>query len=122
LLFNNYNLGNLYVLHALSTNDTKIFKSLRVAVRIIRKFLEFGDLRGFRMTKGKCTGAVSTRVCQRAGMVVVHKLLYDEYKVDNKVVFQNTPTRFPALTVMAARLQDTPPYVRSLKVLSKLEF
>jgi hypothetical protein len=25
-------------------------------------------------------------------MVVVHKFLHDEYNVDNKVVFQNTPT------------------------------
>jgi hypothetical protein len=35
-------------------------------------------------------------------MVGVHKLLYDQYKVDNKVVFQNTPTTVPALMVMAA--------------------
>jgi len=53
-------------------------------------------------------------------MVAVHKALYDEYKVDNKVVFQNTPTRSPALTVMAARLQDTQPYVRPIEELSTL--
>jgi hypothetical protein len=53
-------------------------------------------------------------------MVAVHKLLYDQYKVDNKVVFQNTPTRGPALTVMAAGLHDTQPYVRPLEELSKL--
>jgi hypothetical protein len=35
-------------------------------------------------------------------MVAVHKLLYDEYKVDNKVVFQNKLTKGPALTVKAA--------------------
>jgi len=61
-----------------------------------------GALRGIRVAKGDCTGAVSARVCQRAGMVAVHKLLYDQYKVDNKVVFQNAPTTVPALTVMAA--------------------
>jgi hypothetical protein len=44
-------------------------------------------------------------------MTTVHRLLYDEYKVDNKVVFKNTATRGPALTVMAALLQDTQPYV-----------
>jgi hypothetical protein len=33
-------------------------------------------------------------------MVAVHKLLYDEYKMDNKVVFQNTPTRDPVMTVI----------------------
>jgi hypothetical protein len=53
-------------------------------------------------------------------MMAVHKLLYDQYKVGNKVVFQNTPTRGPAMTVMAARLQDMEPYVRPLEVLSKL--
>jgi hypothetical protein len=42
-------------------------------------------------------------------MMAVHKLLYDEYKVDNKVVFENTSTRVPALTVMAVRLQETQP-------------
>ena len=72
------------------------------------------------MAKGDCTGAASTRVCQRAGMVGVHKLLCDEYKVDNKVVFQNTPSRCPALTVMAARLHDTQPYVRPIEELSIL--
>jgi hypothetical protein len=35
-------------------------------------------------------------------MVAVHKLLYDQYKVCNKVVFQNTPTTVPAVTVVAA--------------------
>jgi hypothetical protein len=53
-------------------------------------------------------------------MMTVHKFLYDEYNVDKKVVFQNTPTRGPALTVMAARLQETQPYVRPLEELSKL--
>jgi hypothetical protein len=68
----------------------------------MRKVLEFGALQLFRVSKGDCTGAVSTRVCQRAGMMAVHKLLYDRYKVGNKVVFQNTPTTGPDLTVMAA--------------------
>jgi hypothetical protein len=44
-------------------------------------------------------------------MVAVHKLLYDEYKVNNKVIFQNTPKRGPALMVMAAQLQDMQPYI-----------
>jgi hypothetical protein len=97
-----------------------MFKSSGLAIRIMRKSLEVGALRGFKLAKGDCTGAASTRVCQRAGMVAVHKLLYDEYKVDNKVVFQNTPTRGPALTVMAARLEDMQPYVRPLEGLSNL--
>jgi hypothetical protein len=91
-----------------------------LGLEIMRKSLEVGALRGFRAAKGDCTGAVSTRVCQRAGMVPVHKLLYDEYKVDGKVVFQNTPARGPALTVMAARLHNTEPYVRPLEEMSKL--
>jgi len=77
-------------------------------------------MRCIRVATGDCTGAVSTRVCQSAGMVAEHKLLYDQYKVDKKVVFQNTPTTFPALTVMAARLQDMQQYVRSHEELSKL--
>jgi len=101
LLFNNYELRNPYLLHTPPANDTKIFKSPGLAVRI-KKILEVGALRVFRVTKGDCTGAASTRVCQRAGMVAAHNLLYDEYKVDNKVVFENTPTTVPALTVMAA--------------------
>jgi hypothetical protein len=86
----------------------------------MRKSLEFGAIRGFRAAKGDCTGPVSVHVCKRAGLVAVHKLLYDEYKMDNKVVFQNTSTRGPAMTVVAARLQDTEPYVRPLEELSKL--
>ena len=86
----------------------------------MRKSLEVGALGGFKLAKGDCTGAASTRVCQRSGMVAVHKLLYDQYTVDNKVVFRNTPTRGPALTVMAALLHDTQPYVRPLEELSKL--
>jgi hypothetical protein len=97
-----------------------MYKFQGLALTIMRKSLEVGALRWFKAVKGDCTGAVSTRVCQRAGMVAVHKLLYDVYKVDNKVVFQNTPTRRFALTVMAARLQDTEPYVRPLEELSKL--
>ena len=63
--------------------------------------------------------AVSTRVCQRAGMVEVHKLLHDEYKVDIKVVFQYIGTRGLALTVMAAWPQDTQRYVRPLEEMLK---
>jgi hypothetical protein len=81
----------------------------------MRKFLEVGDMGGFKAAKRDCTGGVSTRVCQRAGMVAVQNLLYDEYKVDNKVVFQNTPTSVSALTVMSDRLQDTQPYVRLIE-------
>ena len=91
-LFNTYELANTYLLHIPRTNDTKMFKSPGLAVRIMRKYPEVAALRGFRAAKGARTGAVSTRFCQRAGMVAVHKLLYDKYKVDNKVVFQNTPT------------------------------
>jgi hypothetical protein len=57
------------------------------------KILEFGALRSFRAARGDCTGTVSTRVCQRAGIEAVHKLQYDEYKLDNKVVFQNKPKK-----------------------------
>ena len=120
MLFNTYEVGNPYLLHTPPTNDTKIFRSPGLAKKIMRKSLEFGAIRGFRAAKGDCTGPVSARICERAGLVAVHKLLYDEYKVNNKVVFQNTPTRGPALTVVAARLQDTEPYVRPLEELSKL--
>jgi len=71
------------------------------------------------VAKGDCTGAVSTRVCHRAGMVAVYKLMYDEYNVDNKVVFQNTPTTVPALAVMEARLQEMQPSVRPLEEMLK---
>jgi hypothetical protein len=73
----------------------------------MRKILEIRDVSGFRAGERNSIGAMSTRICERAGMVAVHKLLYDEYKVDKKLVFQNTPTRVPDLTVMSARLQDT---------------
>jgi hypothetical protein len=53
-------------------------------------------------------------------MVPVHKLPYDEYRVDNKVVFKNTATRGPALTVMAARLQGTQPHVLPVEIKAKI--
>jgi hypothetical protein len=74
-------------------------------------------LRSFRAARGDCTGAVSTRVCQRADIQAVHKLQYDEYKVDNKVVFQNKQKK--KLTVMAAQVQNWQNYVLPLEVLSK---
>jgi len=64
-----------------------MFKSSVLVVRIMRTILEFGALRSFRAANGDCTGAVSTRVCQRASMVAVYNLLYDRYKVDKIVVF-----------------------------------
>lgn len=82
-----------------------------LAVQLIRASLEAAAQRGFRAAKADCTSAMSAHICERAGMTTVHRLLYDEYKVDNKVVFKNTATRGPALTVMAALLQDTQPYV-----------
>jgi hypothetical protein len=84
-----------------------MLKSPWQAARLMRKILEFEDIGAFRAAKRDCTGGVSTRVCQCTGMVAVHKLLYDDYKVDIKVVFQNTTTRVPALTVMSDRLQQT---------------
>jgi hypothetical protein len=83
-LFNSYQLGNPYILHTSPSNSTKIFKSSWLAVRIMRKILEFGDVGGFRAGKRNCIGAMSTRICERAGMVAVHRLLYDEYEVDKK--------------------------------------
>jgi hypothetical protein len=97
-----------------------MLKSAGLAERIMRRSLEVGALGGFKVAKGECTGAASARLCQRAGMVAGHKLLYVQYKVDNKVVFRDTPTRGPALIVMAALLHDTLPYVRPLQELSKL--
>jgi hypothetical protein len=47
LLFNNYQLGNPYMLHTSHSNATKMFKSLWLAVRIMRKILEIEDLGGF---------------------------------------------------------------------------
>jgi hypothetical protein len=90
-------------------------KSSGLAERIMRRSLEVGALGGFKVAKGDCAGSASTWVCQRAGMAVVHKLLYDQYKVDNKVVFSDTPTRGPALTVMDALMHDTQPYVRQFR-------
>jgi hypothetical protein len=78
------------------------------------KILEFGALRCFSAARGDCTGTVSTRVCQRADMVAVHKLLYDEYKVDNKVVFQNKQKN---LKVIAAQQKNRQTYVLPLEVL-----
>jgi GNAT superfamily N-acetyltransferase len=117
-LFKALRVDTIFELGMLSVEPTHTGRGL--AVKIMRKSLEFGAIRGFRAAKGDCTGPVSVHVCKRAGLVAVHKLLYDEYKMDNKVVFQNTSTRGPAMTVVAARLQDTEPYVRPLEELSKL--
>jgi hypothetical protein len=67
----------------------------------MRKSLEAGALRRLRVVKEDWTGAASACFYQRASMVAVRKLLYNDYKVVNEVVFQNTPTRAPALTEMA---------------------
>jgi hypothetical protein len=82
-----------------------------VGVQLLRASLEAAAQHGFLAAKADCTSATSARICERVGMTTVHRLLYDEYKVGNKVVFKNTATRGPALTVMAALLQDTQPYV-----------
>jgi hypothetical protein len=78
---------------------------------MVRASLELAALKGYRAAKADCTSARSAGVVERAGMVPVHRLPYEEYKVGNKVVFKNTATRGPALTVMAARLQGTEPHV-----------
>jgi hypothetical protein len=89
-----------------------------LAVQLARASLELAALQGFQAAKADCTSALSAGVMVRAGMVPVHKLPYDEYKVDNKVVFKKTATRSPALTVVAARLQDTQPHVLPTKIKS----
>jgi hypothetical protein len=89
-------------------------------VQLIRASLEAAAQRGYLAAKADCTSATSARICERAGMWTVHKLLYDEYKMDNKVVFKDTATRGPALTVMAAALQDTEPYVLPFQFKSKI--
>ncbi|XP_069685497.1 uncharacterized protein [Periplaneta americana] len=82
-----------------------------LAVKMVRASVELGARKGFRAAKADCTGPASARACEKAGMAPVHRLLYDEYKVKGEVVFRQTTTRGPALTVMAAKLQDSPPYV-----------
>ena len=77
-LFNTYELANTYLLHIPRTNDTKMFKTPGLAKRIMRIYPEVGAFGGFRAAKEDCTGAVSTCVCERAGMVAVRNLLYEE--------------------------------------------
>ena len=92
LLFNNYELENPYILHTPHTNDKTNVQIPSGGRKNNEKILEFRAMRCIRVATGDCTGAVSTPACERAGMVAVNRLLYDQYKEDNKVVFQNTPT------------------------------
>lgn len=117
-LFEAVGLDTLFEVGLVSVEPTHTGKGL--AVQLIRASLEAAALRGFQAAKADCTSATSARICERAGMSPIHKLLYDEYKVDNKVVFKNTATRGPALTVMAAALQDTEPYVLPFQIKSKI--
>lgn len=91
-----------------------------LALKMARASLELGASQGFRAAKADCTSAASASIMGRTGMMPVHRLLYDEYKIDNRVVFKKTPIRGPALTVMAARLQDIQPHVLPVEIKSKI--
>ncbi|XP_023715533.1 uncharacterized protein LOC111868792 isoform X1 [Cryptotermes secundus] len=117
-LFEALGVDTIFEVGLVSVEPTHTGRGL--AVQLIRASLEAAAQRGFRAAKADCTSSTSARICERAGMATVHKLLYDEYKLDNKVVFKDTATRGPALTVMAAALQDTEPYVLPFQIKSKV--
>ncbi|XP_069685493.1 arylalkylamine N-acetyltransferase-like 2 isoform X2 [Periplaneta americana] len=108
-LFSTLGVDKLLEIGLVSVAPTHIGRGL--AVKMVRASVELGARKGFRAAKADCTGPASARACEKAGMAPVHRLLYDEYKVKGEVVFRQTTTRGPALTVMAAKLQDSPPYV-----------
>jgi hypothetical protein len=78
-LFSTYVLENPYLLHIPATNNTKMFKLPGLALRILRKSLEVGALRGFMAAKGDFIGAASTclSTCRNGGgpQVVVRWVL-----------------------------------------------
>jgi hypothetical protein len=71
---------------------------------------ESGTLQGFLAANADCTSVASTRACELAGIVTVHRLPYE------KVLFKNTATRGYPLTVMAARSHDSDPHVQQIEV------
>nr|CAD7418732.1 unnamed protein product [Timema poppensis] len=79
-----------------------------LATQLVRSSLKLGAGLGFRAAKADSTGPVSASVGQRAGLQTVFTLPYQDYKVNNKVVFEGASG---GLTVLAARLRNFPPYV-----------
>lgn len=82
-----------------------------IASRMMRLSLELAARRGLLAAKADCTGTASARAALRAGLAAVLRLPYRAYRPGGRLVFHNTGEGNPELTVVAARLQPTPPYV-----------
>ena len=91
-----------------------IYSSLGLATKLVQSSLELGARHDFELAKADCTGLASAAACKKAGMEEIHKLFYDNYKINNTVVFKSTPNRGSHLTVVACRLQNCHPYVLPL--------
>ena len=87
---------------------------------MVRASLEIGAKQGLRAAKADCTGPASAAACRKAGMERVHLLAYDDYQVNGKVAFKDTPQRGSHLTVMAAKLQEFEPFVLPVHGESKM--
>nr|CAD7267820.1 unnamed protein product [Timema shepardi] len=82
-----------------------------LATKMLKASMCVGARRGLLIAKGDCTGPVSQKACQKAGMVPIYKLPYEEYKVDNQVVFKGINS---ALVVVIAKIQTQEPFVQPL--------
>nr|CAD7609530.1 unnamed protein product [Timema genevievae] len=110
-LFTMFNVDRVLELGLVSVESSHAGRGL--ATKMLKASMCVGARRGLLIAKGDCTGPVSLKACQKAGMVPVYKLPYEEYKVDNQVVFKGINS---ALVVAIAKIQTQDPFVRPLNL------
>nr|CAD7413849.1 unnamed protein product [Timema cristinae] len=108
-LFTMFNVDRVLELGLVSVESSHAGRGL--ATKMLKASMCVGARKGLLIAKGDCTGPVSLKACQKAGMVPIYKLPYEEYKVDNQVVFKGINS---ALVVVIAKIQTQDPFVQPL--------
>ncbi|KAK7864034.1 hypothetical protein R5R35_006792 [Gryllus longicercus] len=85
-----------------------------LGTKVVKASLALGAAQGLQAVKADCTGIASAKCCQKAGLVEIYSLPYDDYKPCGRVVFAGTRPPNEALRVYAGRLHCEEPYVSPL--------
>ncbi|KAJ9585917.1 hypothetical protein L9F63_020425 [Diploptera punctata] len=108
-LFSLFKVNQILEVGLVSVEPSHVGRGL--AARMVQRSLELGAKRGLKYAKADCTGPASAAAAKKAGMEQIYRLAYDDFKLNDKIVFKNTAHRGSHLIVVATKLQDCEPYV-----------
>ena len=74
----------------LSLGTHRLYRQRGIANKMMEAALLFCEGLGLRCLKGECSSIYSQKIYEKLGFETLHTFNYDEYKINDEIVFKNT--------------------------------